>query len=510
MAVVAMAGKHFLRKIMGAVKVILVSDPNATPWSKTDELRNKDITIIQCDSGFAAIDELGTAGADGIITTSWLPDMSGYRLCSLIKSNVRTMAMPVYIVQTEEPTQETFWMRVALADEEVPMEILAEEDDALEQLVERVLAKAEEVGWQSEKAKNILLQGTTFASDNFTESYGKVLDVLIIERLASRLTRTLIGLVHNKEEFAGKFFELVSALIEPDVIGFVFGSGENSWSLVEVKGELSSIAFNGINDLVKRRLNLVNDLRVATASNVIEKGGNPLKHMEILPISGDNGAIIIGFYGKKTIETSARKFLSQMQIQLQPLLNVLSMQEQIVSLRVQNEQMRNQQVMAASTDSLTGLYNLEFFIGFLSQQLQFSFRQRLPVGLAIVDIDNLTSINEKHGFEAGDLVIKKVAERLATITRASDLIARYSGDQFAVVLPNTDLAGTNILGEKVRREVEELTLPQMNGATPPKVTVSIGCANFNMDDLNPETIMRDAKLALVKDKQRFNFDVDIY
>ncbi|MCW5821290.1 MAG: diguanylate cyclase [Cyanobacteria bacterium TGS_CYA1] len=492
---------------MGAVKVILVSDPNATPWSKTDEFENEDITIIQCDSGFAAIDELASAGADAIITTSWLPDMSGYRLCSLIKSNVRTMSMPVYIVKTEETTEETFWMKVALADDVIPMEFLLEEDDALEHLIVRVLARSEEVGWQSDKAKNILLQGASFSSENYTESYGKVVDVLIIERLASRLTRTLIGLVHNKEEFAQKFFELVSVLIEPDVLGFVFGSGETSWSLVEVKGELSSIAFNGINDLVKRRLNLVNDLRVSTADNIIEKGGNPLKHMEILPISGDNGAIIIGFYTKKTIDTSARKFLSQMQIQLQPLLNVLSMQEHIVNLRVENEQMRNQQVMAASTDALTGLYNLEFFIGFLSQQLQFSFRQRLPVGLAIVDVDQLSKINEKFGFEAGDFVIKKVAERLTAITRASDLTARYSGDQFAVVLPNTDLAGTNILGEKVRRSVDEIVLPQFNGTTPPKVTVSIGCANFNMDDLNPETIMRDAKLALVKDKQRLNFEV---
>jgi diguanylate cyclase (GGDEF)-like protein len=492
---------------MGAVKVILVSDPNATPWSKTDEFENKDITIIQCDSGFAAIDELASSGADAIITTSWLPDMSGYRLCSLIKSNVRTMSMPVYLVQTEEPNQDTFSMKVALADDVIPMEFLLEEDDALEHLIVRVLAKAEEVGWQSEKAKNILLQGASFISENYTDSYGKVVDVLIIERLANRLTRTLIGLVHNKEEFAQKFFELVSVLIEPDVLGFVFGSGETSWSLVEVKGELSSIAFNGINDLVKRRLNLVNDLRVSTAQNIIEKGGNPLKHMEILPISGDSGAIIIGFYTKKTIDPSARKFLSQMQIQLQPLLNVLSMQEQIVSLRLENEQMRNQQVMAASTDALTGLYNLEFFIGFLSQQLQFSFRQRLPVGLAIIDVDQLSKINEKFGFEAGDYVIKKVSERLTTITRASDLTARYGGDQFAVVLPNTDLAGTNILGEKVRRSIDEIVLPQFNGVTPPKVTVSIGCANFNMDDLNPETIMRDAKMALIKDKQRLNFEV---
>lgn len=63
------------------------------------------------------------------------------------------MSMPVYLVQTEEPSEDTFWMKVALADDVIPMEFLLEEDDALEHLIVRVLAKAEEVGWQSEKAK---------------------------------------------------------------------------------------------------------------------------------------------------------------------------------------------------------------------------------------------------------------------------------------------------------------------------------------------------------------------
>jgi diguanylate cyclase (GGDEF)-like protein len=80
------------------------------------------------------------------------------------------------------------------------------------------------------------------------------------------------------------------------------------------------------------------------------------------------------------------------------------------------------------------------------------------------------------------------------------LIARYGGDEFAVVLPNTDVAGARILAEKVRTEVEQLGFVK-GGRKGPHVTVSVGCSHFNMEDLNPETILRDAKLALQKAKE---------
>jgi two-component system cell cycle response regulator len=140
-------------------------------------------------------------------------------------------------------------------------------------------------------------------------------------------------------------------------------------------------------------------------------------------------------------------------------------------------------------------------IGFLQQQLLFSYRQRLAVGMAIVDIDNLQEINEEYGTEMGDIVITTIANRLLTITRSSDLIARYGGDEFAVVLPNTDLGGVKVLGEKVRLEVEQMGFAKQPGRKSPQVTVSIGCSIFNMEDLNPETILGDAKAALQKAKE---------
>ncbi|MBS1994380.1 MAG: GGDEF domain-containing protein [Cyanobacteria bacterium SZAS LIN-3] len=163
--------------------------------------------------------------------------------------------------------------------------------------------------------------------------------------------------------------------------------------------------------------------------------------------------------------------------------------------------MHSRETYRAAIDSLTGLYNLEFLVGFLQQQLLFSFRQRLPVGMVIVDIDNFAAINQMYGYEFGDSVLTTMANRLLNVTRSSDLLARYGGDQFAVVLPNTDVAGAKVLAEKVRGEIEVLDFSHENDRRGPKITVSVGCACFNMEDLNPETILRDAKVALRSAKE---------
>lgn len=162
--------------------------------------------------------------------------------------------------------------------------------------------------------------------------------------------------------------------------------------------------------------------------------------------------------------------------------------------------LRHNQQAHSSIDPETGLYNLEFLIGFLQQQLLFSFRQKSPVGLLILDIDHFERIKEEHGLPIAAKTLNQIASHILKLTRASDLMARYGPDEIAVVLPNTDLPGSRVLAEKLRLEIQQLnSLPKIKGKTS-KATVSVGCAAFDMADLNPETILRNAKLALMQAK----------
>ncbi|MBX9695059.1 MAG: GGDEF domain-containing protein, partial [Cyanobacteria bacterium] len=231
--------------------------------------------------------------------------------------------------------------------------------------------------------------------------------------------------------------------------------------------------------------------------DLVEEGGAKLKKTDILPVtreSNTRAALVFGSYNQAQYDTSTQAIIDQLQTQMRSLMKIVLARQEITVLKSQED-------FRASIDPLTGLYNLEFLVGFLQQQLLFSYRQRLPVGLAIIDVDHLGQINQDFGFDVGDTVLTTIANRLLSKTRASDLIARYGGDEFAVVLPNTDGAGAKILGEKVRRDIEQLSFPTGTGKKGTKVTVSVGCANFTMDDMNPETILRDAKLALQKAKE---------
>jgi len=93
----------------------------------------------------------------------------------------------------------------------------------------------------------------------------------------------------------------------------------------------------------------------------------------------------------------------------------------------------------------------------------------------LIDIDHFKAVNDTHGHQQGDEVLRHVAGALRRVSRATDTPARYGGEELAVVLPDTDLDGAFAAGEHVRREVESLRVPQATGA-PLQVTVSVGVA----------------------------------
>lgn len=128
----------------------------------------------------------------------------------------------------------------------------------------------------------------------------------------------------------------------------------------------------------------------------------------------------------------------------------------------------------ATRDGLTGLANRRCFDDTLHAEWARALRQRQPLSLLMVDVDNFKAYNDANGHLGGDECLKRIARAVASEMRANDLVARYGGEEFAVILPNQSLKGAAIVAERIRCRVEQLQLPST--APTRHVTVSIGAA----------------------------------
>ena len=121
-------------------------------------------------------------------------------------------------------------------------------------------------------------------------------------------------------------------------------------------------------------------------------------------------------------------------------------------------------------DPLTGLANRRAFDSFLLESFNLARRHKHPLSLAMLDIDHFKSYNDDYGHPAGDELLKSLARLLSSVARETDLVARVGGEEFAVALPETDLAGARVIAERMRAEMERSRLFRRT------VTLSIGVA----------------------------------
>jgi two-component system, cell cycle response regulator len=132
---------------------------------------------------------------------------------------------------------------------------------------------------------------------------------------------------------------------------------------------------------------------------------------------------------------------------------------------------------AALTDGLTGMQNRRYFDDALKEYLEEFRRIEKPIGLIVLDLDHFKSVNDTHGHDVGDEVLRQVAGCLKNFTRYHDIAARIGGEEFAVVAPNMDLDALNKFAERIRRAVAELVI--QSGNVRLKVTTSIGIAAWD-------------------------------
>jgi two-component system, cell cycle response regulator len=132
---------------------------------------------------------------------------------------------------------------------------------------------------------------------------------------------------------------------------------------------------------------------------------------------------------------------------------------------------------AALTDALTGTQNRRYFDDALREYLEAFGRIGKPVGLIILDLDHFKQVNDTHGHDVGDQVLREVAECLRGLSRYHDVVARLGGEEFAIVAPNMSRDSLARFAERLRKAVATIVIH--SGKTKLKVTASLGIAMWN-------------------------------
>jgi diguanylate cyclase (GGDEF)-like protein len=154
----------------------------------------------------------------------------------------------------------------------------------------------------------------------------------------------------------------------------------------------------------------------------------------------------------------------------------------------------------ADTDALTGVPNRRHFEEIYTSEHERLRRYRRPMALLLLDLDHFKTINDTKGHLAGDDVLKAVATSLAGVLRQSDHLARVGGEEFAIVVTETGPAGAAVLAERLRHNIEGLSVPCAGG--PLRVTVSVGVAACDgRSDVERDTLFRVADRMLYEAKQ---------
>jgi diguanylate cyclase (GGDEF)-like protein len=151
------------------------------------------------------------------------------------------------------------------------------------------------------------------------------------------------------------------------------------------------------------------------------------------------------------------------------------------------EKARGEAEALSLLDPLTGLYNRRHFFSVAEQELERNARNHHCLAVIMLDIDHFKSINDSHGHRAGDMVLQEVAQNIRETIRITDTPCRYGGEEFAILLPETDLAPSELIGCRLQQVIEAMRIE--TGAGTIMITTSVGIASLTEGDYTKADVL---------------------
>jgi diguanylate cyclase (GGDEF)-like protein len=179
---------------------------------------------------------------------------------------------------------------------------------------------------------------------------------------------------------------------------------------------------------------------------------------------------------------------------------ILSILAGSAAMAMENARLNKQLEDLSTTDELTGVHNYRYFIERLKEEQRRARRYDQPLSLIMVDVDNLKISNDTFGHQAGNLILKGVARVLRGIVRDTDVICRYGGDEFIIVLPQTVPEDALDIGQRIRAEVETTDFSQEGLPNSLRIKVSVGVSTYPNNGGTAESLVEMVDRALYRAK----------
>jgi len=434
-----------------SARVLVVDDIAANVKLLEARLSAEYFDVITASCGAEALEICQRGECDIVLLDVMMPDMDGFEVCRRIKSDPKTHFLPVVMVTALDHPSDRLQGLEAGADDfltkpvnDVVLVARVRSLTRLKMMTDELRMRAvtsHEIGVQTREREAIAdtgKGGRVLLVDDRPSSYERLAPVLSAEQTVD---------------------------VETDPNASLFAAADGEYDLVMVSLSLEN--YDG--------LRLCSQLRSLARTRALP----------ILAIAdGDSGARML-----RGLEIGVNDYLLRPVDKNELLARVRT---QIRKRRYTDHLRDNVQasIEMAITDALTGLHNRRYMESHMVNLAEQAGRHGKPLSLMILDIDFFKSINDNYGHDAGDDVLREFALRIKKTIRGIDLACRYGGEEFVVVMPETDLAVAQIVGERLRKAIAAEPFTIEKGERKIDVTISIGVSSLIGDEAVSDALKR--------------------
>jgi two-component system cell cycle response regulator len=417
--------------------------------------------VITASSGREALDICAENDLDIVLLDVMMPEMNGFEVCAALKSDPKTHHLPVLMITALDQTSDRVRGLEAGADDFLTKPVDDVQLMARVKSLVRLKALTDELRARAQTGQQIAVEDALRAMDAISSEDGRILLIDTDLRHAERI-RGYLAANHR-----------VDVLPNPQD------------AVLQVAGKDYELA------IVSMAMGEFDPLRVCSQIRTLE-------HSRTLPIilvaeDTDRPRVMRG------LDLGVNDFIMR-PVERTELAARVRTQIRRHRYAVELRESVNHTLALAVTDELTGLYNRRYFERHLTLMLDKAREQDRDMAVMLIDMDFFKAVNDTHGHAVGDAVLREFALRLRRNIRGVDLACRFGGEEFVVLMPDTDFQQAQGVAERVRAAVSERPF-DVGGGRSLTITISLGVAFNEADTDVPETLIKHADIALYRAKR---------